>query len=331
MDREALLTGLDEGQRRAVSTAEHPLCILAGAGSGKTRVLTRRIAHRVATGDADARRVLALTFTRKAAAELSSRLRALGLRDLPTTGTFHAVAWSQLQSYWKGAGRVPPELLDRKARILGPILGSTSRMSVAELGAEIEWAKARLVDTERYAVAAARADRRTGLPPAKVGYLYAAYEDQKRRRGLVDFDDLLQQCADALEQDRAFADAQRWRFRHLFVDEFQDVNSLQHRLLSTWLGDRDDLCVVGDPHQAIYGWNGADSSYLADFDRHIPGAVTLRLGTNYRSTAHVLAAAEAVLPGATPKAPSSSPLSDGAESGPPPTVRGFPSDDLEAR
>lgn len=302
MDVGSLLAGLDDGQRLAVTTTDSPLCIMAGAGSGKTRVLTRRIAYRVATDDADPRHVLALTFTRKAAGELASRLRNLGLRDLPTAGTFHAVAWSQLHTWWKGFGRTPPQLLDRKGRILGPLLGRTTRMSVPELATEIEWAKARRFLPERYPLAATQADRRTGLATSKVADLYAAYEEQKQRRGLVDFDDLLERCADALVADPGFAEAQRWRFRHLFVDEFQDVNPLQHHLLHAWLGDRTDLCVVGDPHQAIYRWNGADASFLNDFVDHHPGAGQVALLDNYRSTPEILAVAAAVLDGGTGQA-----------------------------
>ena len=300
---------------------------MAGAGSGKTRVLTRRIAYRAATGGADARRVLALTFTRKAAGELASRLAALGLRDLPTTGTFHAVAWAQLHAWWKGAGRRPPELLERKGRLLGHVLGRTTRMSVPELATEIEWAKARLVAPERYALAATRADRLTGLPASRIADLYAGYEEQKRRRGVVDFDDLLEHCTEALLGDRAFADAQRWRFRHLFVDEFQDVNPLQHRLLSTWLGDRPDLCVVGDPHQAIYRWNGADPAFLNDFVAHHPGACVLHLVDNYRSSPEILSVAAAVLDGGTGQGRR---LRSHRPSGPAPTTVAYPTDSDEA-
>ena len=302
MDPDRLLDGLDPSQRRAVTTASQPLAILAGAGSGKTRVLTRRIAHRCLTETADARHVLALTFTRKAAAELDTRLRAFGLRDLPAAGTFHAVAYAQLRTRWAGAGTAAPTLLDRKGRILRRILGSTTRITPSDLAAEIEWARARLISPDRYPIAAAQADRRVPVDLERVAEWYRRYEADKRSRGLVDFDDLLALTADAIATDPSFAAAQRWRFRHLFVDEYQDVNPLQERLLRAWLGDRPDLAVVGDPNQAIYGWNGADSSYLLDFAAHHPGAEVVELEHSYRSTPQILHTAAAVLAGGRPGA-----------------------------
>ncbi|HVM03991.1 MAG TPA: ATP-dependent DNA helicase UvrD2 [Acidimicrobiales bacterium] len=300
----ALLEGLDPAQLRAVVSEAQPLCVLAPAGSGKTRVLTRRIAHRVATGQADAARVLTLTFTRKAAGELRGRLGSLGVREPIAAGTFHAVAYAQLRRRWADRGERPPVLLERKARLLAPLLprartGAAARATVqpGDLAAEIEWAKARLVPPSRYEAEVEAAGRRPPVPPATMAVLYERYENEKRRKGLVDFDDLLMLCALALEQDREFAAAQRWRFRHLFVDEFQDVNPVQFRLLQGWLGDRSDLCVVGDPDQAIYSWNGADPTLLTGFERRFPGAEVVRLDRNYRSTAQIVAVGRAVLGG----------------------------------
>lgn len=322
-----LLDGLDEGQRAAVATPRNPLCILAGAGSGKTRVLTRRIARRCLDGDADARHVLALTFTRKAAAELTTRLRAMDLRDLPAAGTFHANAHAQLRSRWAGGDRRPPALLEHKGRLLSRIVPGRARMSPAELGAEIEWAKARMVTPATYATAADEAARQTPVAPQEIARWFESYEAEKRRRGVVDFDDLLGLCADALERDRDFAAAQRWRFRHLFVDEFQDVNPLQFRLLSAWLGDRNDLCVVGDPNQAIYQWNGADASYLLSFTELFADAEVVELGDNYRSTPQVLAVAASVLAGDSgiPRV-----LRAHREDGPLPEVVAYATDEDEA-
>ena len=297
VDLARLLDGLDPSQRRAVTTETQPLAILAGAGSGKTRVLTRRIAHRCLTGTADPRHVLALTFTRKAAGELDTRLRAFGLRDLPAAGTFHAVAYAQLRARWAGIGAAPPVLLDRKGRFLARILGGTTRVSPADLATEIEWAKARLVTPDGYPLAAAQADRRVPAPPEKVAEWYRQYETEKHRRRVVDFDDLLAGCADAIESDPGFAAAQRWRFRHVFVDEYQDLNPLQERLLRAWLGPRTDLCVVGDPNQAIYGWNGADASFLMRFGHHHPGAEVVELEHSYRSSPQILEAAASLLRG----------------------------------
>ncbi|MGQ0616493.1 MAG: UvrD-helicase domain-containing protein [Acidimicrobiia bacterium] len=293
----ALLDGLTESQRTAVTTDAAPLCILAGAGSGKTRVLTRRIAYRCATGSAGAAHVLALTFTRKAATEVVQRLRHLGLRDQVTAGTFHAVAYAQLRTLWADQGQMPPALLERKTGAISrlwPLDQRSPQVQTADLATEIEWAKARLVGPGQYVEAAAAARRRPPLEPAAMAELYGRYEDDKHRRRMVDFDDLLWLCLRAIESGPSVAAIQRWRFRHLFVDEFQDVNPLQARLLEAWRGDRPDLCVVGDPNQAIYGWNGADARPLLDFSRRW-GGTTVTLADNHRSTPQVVAVANAVL------------------------------------
>jgi DNA helicase II / ATP-dependent DNA helicase PcrA len=289
-----LLDDLDDAQRRAVTSPARPLAILAPAGSGKTRVLTRRIAWRVEAGDADASHVLALTFTRKAAGELRERLAALGLRSGVAAGTFHGVAYAQLRSWWADQGQAAPGLLARKAPVLSAIVSGIP-VTVAQLAGEIEWAKARLIGPDGYAEAAAAARRRTPVPAARIAGLYRSYEEDKRRARMVDFDDLLRLCSHLVETEPAFAAAQRWRFQHLFVDEFQDVNALQLRLLDAWRGDSWDLCVVGDPHQAIYGWNGADAGYLRDFRRMYQPAEVISIDGNYRSTPQVLAAAADVL------------------------------------
>ena len=294
-----LLGGLDEAQRAAVTSAAGPLCVHAGAGSGKTRVLTRRIAHRAATGDLDPRHALALTFTRKAAGELRARLRELGLRDDVAAGTFHAIAYAQLRARWADRGAEVPRLMDRKLRFVADLLGRR-RDAAQDVVSEIEWASARLISPSDYLDRAARAGRRPPLPGDEMPHLLDRYAEAKTESRLVDFDDLLRLALRIMERDAPAAAAQRWRFRHLFVDEFQDVNPLQYRLLRAWLGDADDLFVVGDPHQAIYGWNGADARYLDRFEeafpaeRH-PGVAVLHLRDNYRSTPQVLATAAAVL------------------------------------
>jgi len=289
-----LLHDLDEAQRRAVTSPARPLAIVAPAGSGKTRVLTRRIAWRVASGDADASHVLALTFTRRAAGELRDRLSGLGLRSGVAAGTFHGVALAQLRARWADEGRTPPALLARKGPVLAGIVAGGA-VSVSQLAAEIEWAKARLVGPDGYAEAAAATRRRTPAAPDRIAALYRSYEAEKQRVRMVDFDDLLRACGHALETDPAFAAAQRWRFQHLFVDEFQDVNPLQLALLDAWRGTSTDLCVVGDPHQAIYGWNGADAGFLSGFRRLYPSADVVALDGNYRSTPQILGAAADVL------------------------------------
>ena len=326
MDPARLLDDLNDAQREAVTSTAAPLCILAGAGSGKTRVLTRRIGHRVARGDADPRHVLALTFTRKAAGELNTRLRALGLRDTVAAGTFHAIAYAQLRNRWAERGVTPPDLLDRKVGFVGRLL--PSRAQALDVVGEIEWAKARRVGPDEYVAAAAAADRHPPLDPYEIARHFAAYEEAKRRRRMVDFDDLLRLAIRDLTNDPEFAAAQRWRFRHLFVDEFQDVNPLQFDLLRAWLGDRTDLCVVGDPNQAIYAWNGADARYLSHLERWFPGVERVELVENYRSSPQILAAANAVL---APSHPRSRPLRATRPDGPMPVVTSHPTDTDEAR
>jgi DNA helicase-2/ATP-dependent DNA helicase PcrA len=292
-----ILDGLDPAQHEAVVSEASPLCILAGAGSGKTRVLTRRVAWRVHEGTADPRHVLVVTFTRKAAGELAARLGALGIRDQVASGTFHALAYGQLRRWWADRGERPPTLLERKVRLLAPLLPRGRNVTVQpfDIATEIEWAKARMVVPDHYEREAARAGRTPPLPAAVIASIFERYEHEKRRRGIVDFDDLLVLCARALETDREFAAGQRWRFRHLFVDEFQDVNPAQFRLLEGWRGDRSDLCVVGDPNQGIFSWNGADVGFLTGFARYFPGAGVVRLDANYRSSPEILAVANAVL------------------------------------
>jgi DNA helicase-2/ATP-dependent DNA helicase PcrA len=337
-----ILDGLNDAQRTAVTTEANPLCILAGAGSGKTRVITRRIAYRIRTGTADAPHVLALTFTRKAADELGGRLRSLGIRDQVIAGTFHAVAYAQLRRRWADRGEAPPSLLDRKARLLVPLLGRPGRegaVQLADVASEIEWAKARMVVPGQYEVEAASAGRTPPVAPAQMAALYASYEAEKRKRGLVDFDDLLNLCARALATDADFAASQRWRFRHLFVDEFQDVNPVQYQLLRGWAGERGDVCVVGDPNQAIYSWNGADPRLLSSFPRLFPGSEVVELTDNYRSTPQVITVANAVLEAATPargvgadgEVPRGGGLRANQPDGPAPSVRHYPSDVAEAR
>jgi DNA helicase-2/ATP-dependent DNA helicase PcrA len=328
-DANQLLADLNEHQREAVTTLAAPLAILAGAGSGKTRVLTRRIAWQSAEGAIDPRHVLALTFTRKAAGELSDRLGQLGVRRVVTSGTFHGLALAQLRRRWRDRGEAVPALLERKSRILAPLLGGGPSVGAeaAEVAGEIEWAKARLIVPEGYEAAVVAAGRATPRPAAEIASLYERYEVEKGRRGVVDFDDLLWRLSDALENDAEFAAVIRWRYRHLFVDEFQDVNPAQFRLIRLWLGDRRDLCVVGDDDQAVYGFTGADAGYLVHFARHFPGAGMVRLEENYRSTPQILAVAHAVLPGGPRR---KKPLRATLGDGPVPQITGYSSDRDEA-
>ena len=290
-----LLDGLTEEQRDAVTTAANPLCIIAGAGSGKTRVLTRRIAWQAEEGAIDPRRVLALTFTRRAAAELRARTRRLGLREDVAAGTFHAAALATLRRFWDHTGRSHPTLLDRRMAFLARRHARLDRTVIADLDAEIGWARARLVTPDGYAEAAEAARRRPPRGAAFVAKAYADYQDTKRERRLIDFDDVLALCHATMQRETSFAEAQRWRHRHLFVDEFQDVNPLQFAVLESLLGPESTLVVVGDPAQAIYGWNGADPRFINDIGDHLPGVAVVHLRTNFRSTPEILGAAARVL------------------------------------
>ena len=335
MDAEQVLDGLNDEQRRAVTCPTTPLCILAGAGTGKTRVLTRRIAYRALTDAHDPRHVLALTFTRKAAGELTNRLRRLGLRDHVAAGTFHSVAYAQLRSRWADRGIRPPELLERKVGFVARLLPSAQRASALDVVTEIEWAKARDIEPDEYGAEAHRLGRQAPLAYRDMARAYQRYEHDKRERRMIDFDDLLRLCRRDLREDREFAQVQHWRYQHLFVDEFQDVNPLQRSLLDAWVAGRDDLCVVGDPNQAIYGWNGADPTALGDFPAEHPGAEVVRLRDNYRSTPQILAVANAVLAGGALESGAPAASLDGLRAnrppGPVPSITAHADDVAEAR
>lgn len=286
MDTAVLLAGLDPDQRHAVTTDSRLVAVIAGAGSGKTRVLTRRLAYRVATGTAEASHSLVLTFTREAAGELRRRLPSLGLRDRVEAGTFHSVMLAVLRQFWSDRNQAPPTVISDRRRLLVDVLGTTA---VDEALAEIDWATARGITPERYDSAARAAGRRADTS-GRIAETYRGYIDLKRRRGVIDLDDVLQRSIDLLEGDREMADVIAWRFRHLLVDEAQDLNPLQHRLIDLLRRGHDDLFLVGDPLQAIYAFNGADPSLLLDVGERFGGVEIIRLATNHRSTTAVVEA-----------------------------------------
>lgn len=319
-----LLAGLNEKQLEATTSDGGPLVVLAGAGSGKTRVLTRRIAWRVATGQTDPNRVLALTFTRKAAGELRQRLRAGGMRDDVVAGTFHGIALTQLRQRWTERGIQPPTILDRKFRMVAQLMGRRPGVEPLDVLGEMEWAFARLVAPADYENAASLSGRKSPLPAGELGDLMERYQLEKRRRRVVDFDDLLALAIRDINADPDYAAAVRWRHRHLYVDEFQDVNPLQFELLRAWRGESNDLFIVGDPNQAIYGWNGADPNLLNRFAQREPSAVVVALDDNYRSTPQILTMASAALEGKSGK------LIPHKADGPVPVLTSYPSDLAEA-
>jgi DNA helicase-2/ATP-dependent DNA helicase PcrA len=279
-----------------------PLSVLAGAGSGKTTVLTRRVARRLFDGSAEAEHALVVTFTRKASRELRGRLWRLDVPGPVWAGTFHAAAYAQLRRHWADAGVRPPAVIDDPRRLLGRVIDSpdVAPDTVSAVAAEVQWAEARLLAPEAYEAAARAAGRRTPLGVDEIADIYLRYVAAKRTHGVIDLNDLLTRGADVLERDTAVAAASRWRIRHLFVDEFQDVNPAQWRLLRAWLQGRTDLFVVGDPRQAVYGWNGADPTLLDRLPTLLPGTTVLRLDANHRSSPQVIAAASAVLASAVP-------------------------------
>ena len=291
-----MLYGLDAEQREAVTTTAAPLAIVAAAGSGKTTVLTRRIAYRVSQGTASPQHVLALTFTRDSAAELKRRLRKLDIREPIDAGTFHSVALRLLRDRALAANQAPPQVANDRLRLAREVI-SELKLQVEAYGAlaDLDWAKARMIPPDRYEGALRVTRRRSALPPARFADFVAAYERLKRRRGVVDFDDLLTHTLEALRTDRAWADGVHWRYRHFFVDEAQDLNPLQHAVLEGLRNGRADLCLVGDPRQAIYGWNGADPTTLAEVEVRYPGVTVVALTSNYRCSPQVVRAGVAAL------------------------------------
>jgi len=299
VDADALLADLDADQRAAVTTESSLVAVIAGAGSGKTRVLTRRIAHRIAIGSADARHTLALTFTREAAGEIRRRLLQLGLREHVEAGTFHSVMLGILKQRWLDTDRRPLTVVSDRRRLVGDALsaGTTGadRRELAAFVAEIDWASARGVAPDDYAATCRRQQRRPSPGVDRCAAVYADYHQLKRRRGVIDFDDVLAHTIRDMRRDNDFADTVRWRFRHVLVDEAQDLNPLQHQLVDLLRHGRDDLFLVGDPAQAIYGFNGADPALLVEVETRFPGIEIVRLPVNHRCTPQIVRAGVHVL------------------------------------
>ena len=289
-DGSELLLGLDPTQQQAVLSGAPLLAIIAGAGSGKTNVLTRRVAYRCLTESTDSRHVVVLTFTRQAAGELRRRLRSLGLRDNIMSGTFHSVAYSLLRQRWDDQGRRHPVLIQDRRRLIGEVLGPRSSSDINTISTEIDWARARNLTPNQYASAARYFARRTSAAPSDVARVLSDINALKHKRGVIDLDDLLSLTIEALSTDPSFAESTRWRLRHFYVDEAQDLNPLQVALLNKWLDGREDLTLVGDPSQAIFGFNGADSRLLTDLENTFPGIEVVRLTTNYRCTPQIVQA-----------------------------------------
>lgn len=293
------LNGLDAEQRAAVCAPRGPVCVLAGAGTGKTRTITRRIAQLVRSGHVAPGQVLAVTFTARAAGELRTRLRDLAVGGVQAR-TFHAAALRQLRYFWpRVVGGQPWPLLEHKPRLVGQAAqragAATGADDVRDFAGEIEWAKANLISPGQYAAAVAAARRQPPAPAAQVAAVYAGFEDLKNRNQLLDFDDILLHTAAAVEGHPDVAQEFRDRYRCFVMDEYQDVTPLQQRVLDAWLGGRDDLTVVGDVNQTVYSFAGATSRFLLEFSRRFPDAVTVRLHRDYRSTPQVVSLANRVI------------------------------------
>ena len=298
---DAILDALDPEQREVALALHGPVCVLAGAGTGKTRAITHRIAYGVRSGAYAPTSVLAVTFTARAAGEMRTRLRELGVAGVQAR-TFHAAALRQLGYFWpRVVGGAPPRILEHKASVVAEaarrIGVAVDRVAVRDLSSEVEWAKVSLVPADDYVRAALADDRPapSSYDHQTVARLLTAYEDVKTERGVIDFEDVLLMLADMLGSHRQVADEVRSQYRHFVVDEYQDVSPLQQFLLEQWLGGRKELCVVGDPSQTIYSFTGATPHYLLGFTRTYKGAQVVRLVRDYRSTPQVVHLANEVL------------------------------------
>src|SRR5438093_1094139 len=297
---EEILAGLNPAQREAAQAVRGPVAILAGAGTGKTTTITHRVAYQVASGAFEARQILAVTFTEKAAGELKSRLTTLGVEGVEAR-TFHAAGLSQLGRLWRAhTGEQLPEILDSKAPLIASLANALPPpykfMPRGELANEIEWAKSRMIPPPSYMRGLARLGHEPPIPVDLMFRVYDGYERRRRQTGRIDFEDMLGFAIRLFDEYPVAVAEVRQRFHAFTVDEYQDVNPLQQALLERWLGDRDELCVVGDDYQTIYGFTGATPSYLLGFERRFPNATVVRLEENYRSTPEVLATANRLAP-----------------------------------
>ncbi len=308
-DLDSLLAELDPEQREAVQNIRGPLCVLAGAGTGKTRVITHRIAYAIAAGVTDQTKTLALTFTARAAGEMRSRLRTLGVPNAAAR-TFHSAALKQLMYFWPySLGGPFPKLVTSKAGVLAEAIEiadtplAPGAQTLREISGEIEWAKALQTAPADYVEEALASGRSLRIPNGRpdkdnffeIAKVYQAYETLKYQERLIDFEDVLLLTVGMLEEDRGVRERIRDQYRYFTVDEYQDVSPLQQRLLNLWLGDRKDICVVGDPAQTIYSFAGATSDFLLGFTGRFPTAQVIRLTRGYRSTPEIIDIANQVL------------------------------------
>jgi DNA helicase-2/ATP-dependent DNA helicase PcrA len=337
IDNAQILAELDPDQLAVVTAISGPVCVIAGAGTGKTRVITNRIAYAINAGVTDPTKVLALTFTAKAAGEMRARLRVLGISNAAAR-TFHSAALKQLLYFWPYAfGGQFPSLLTTKS---GFISQAITRAEVAipaqvnalrEIASEIEWAKVLEISPEDYQERAIESSRLVKLPNSKtqgenlsmIAQVYEAYESLKKQERTLDFEDVLLLTVGMLEEDRGVRERVRDQYRYFTVDEYQDVSPLQQRLLNLWLGNREELCVVGDAAQTIYSFAGATSNFLLNFQNRFPNAQVFRLSRGYRSTPEIINSANRILRQANLVSDHGIELQSANEHGDKPMVNGF--------
>ena len=299
-----ILAALDPDQRAVALASRGPVCVIAGAGTGKTRAITHSIAYAAAIGTIDPQKVLALTFTAKAAGEMRARLRSLGVPTVAAR-TIHSAALKQLLSFWPSVfGGRTPDLITTKTGFLteainraglGDSVRATNRELMRDIASEIEWAKVSQVAPSDYVDEISKRMQKPRVLPEQMVQIYTAYESVKKQELAIDFEDVLLLCAAMLEEEREVRERVQDQYRYFTIDEYQDVSPVQQRLINAWLGKRNDICVVGDPAQTIYSFAGATPVFLNTFTQRFPDAEVIRLSTGYRSTPEITFAANALL------------------------------------
>ena len=337
VDNVQILADLDPDQLAVVTAIRGPVCVIAGAGTGKTRVITNRIAYAINAGVTDPTKVLALTFTARAAGEMRARLRVLGIANVAAR-TFHSAALKQLLYFWPYAfGGQFPKLLTTKSGFIGQAIARAELAipaqvnSLREIAGEIEWAKVLEISPDNYQEQAIANSRSVRLPNNKsqnenlamISQVYEAYESLKRQERCLDFEDALLLTVGMLEEDRAVRERVRDQYRYFTVDEYQDVSPLQQRLLNLWLGNREEICVVGDAAQTIYSFAGASSNFLLNFKNRFPNSQSFRLSRGYRSTPEIINTANQILRTANLVSDHGSELQSANTHGDKPLVNGF--------
>ena len=337
ISNEQILNGLDPDQLAVVTAIRGPVCVIAGAGTGKTRVITNRIAYAINSGVTDPTKVLALTFTARAAGEMRARLRTLGVPNVAAR-TFHSAALKQLLYFWPYSfGGQFPTLLTSKSGFISQAIERAEiaipaqAASLREIASEIEWAKVLEISPDSYQDEAVKSNRNIQLPNNKsksenleiVAKVYEAYESLKRQERTLDFEDILLLTVGMLEEDRGVRERVRDQYRYFTVDEYQDVSPLQQRLLNLWLGNREEICVVGDAAQTIYSFAGATSNFLLTFKNRFPDAQVFRLSRGYRSTPEIINTANQILRTANLVSDHGNELSSANKHGSKPVISGF--------